>query len=665
MCGVAGIISSEDTTQIRHSINNMLDLISYRGPDGQGIELFSLPDNTNLALGHNRLAIIDTSSAGLMPMSSSCDTLSIIFNGEIFNYIELKEELKELGYSFETHTDTEVLLTAYLAWGPDCLNKLNGMFAFAIFNKVNNELFIARDRYGVKPLYYSSKDNLFIFASEIKSILSHSDIHTSPESDVIGKFLLTGVINDTELTCFSGIYSLQPGHFLKISNNKTTIQRWYVSDQENKQNKEVSLDYKKAVDGFSSLFDDAVKIRLRSDVEVGACLSGGLDSSAIVGAVSKDLKNNVESQAGSFKTFSSVYDDPSISEIEYVNEVTKFTETENFSFTPQLEKFWQNASKIVWHNDEPIQSPTTFNQWSVMAAAKKENIKVTLDGQGVDELAAGYPTYYSVYLAESLRKLNFWKFLVTFKEIISSKGEGRSIFSLLARVSFLLLPNFLVKFIIFTPFLRSPIKGNSFSSLISQNYKKKWLNISKEQLFEQKSNSTSLKKRLTFDFYKISLPALLRYEDRSSMACSIEARTPFLDYRLVEYIQKLPTKYYIKDGLTKAVIRDAVSDLIPKSVFNRTDKKGYPIPSSAWLKESKHLIIEIFAKQSFLFNYLDETKLRDNLLLSSTNLADDELWRLVFTELWFREFFELDKKLNQINKHSRFNLEALEPNESR
>ena len=651
MCGVIGIISSESRQEITDSADKMLRFIDHRGPDGRGLEVFNLPKAQHLALGHNRLAIIDTTDAGLMPMSNADDNLSIIFNGEIFNYIELKEELASLGYCFTTNTDTEVLLNAYSEWGSDCLNKLNGMFAFAIFNKVNSELFIARDRYGVKPLYYFFQDNLFIFASEIKSILTHQNVDVAPEEEMLGKFLLTGAVNNTNLTCFSDIYSLSPGYSLKMQQGKLTTDKWY-SPIKNLLSSDPNYNYQKSLGDFQDIFHDAVKLRLRSDVEVGACLSGGLDSSAIVGAVaniSSDMSN-----PGSFKTFSSVYDDPKISEIEYVDEVTKFTNTTNFSFTPQLDAFWENIPKIIWHNDEPIQTPTTFNQWSVMEAAKNQSIKVTLDGQGVDELAAGYPTYFSIHLAELARKLNVIEFITTFKDIVSTKGEGRNTVSLLFRVIYLLIPQWAISALSAIPFFRFVVKGESFQPILRKKYKQSWRNIAKHQLLLQRKHSISIAKRLRFDFYNMSLPALLRYEDRSSMAFSIEARTPFLDYRLVEFIQSLPSEYFIKEGLTKAIVRDGVSSLIPQSVFNRTDKKGYPIPSSDWLNKSDKIIKNIFSGETFLSTYINIDEFQKMLSLGKLPIKDDELWRLVFAELWFREFFQKDPQNGKLTKHSRF-----------
>lgn len=651
MCGVIGIISSESRQEITDSADKMLRFIDHRGPDGRGLEVFNLPKAQHLALGHNRLAIIDTTDAGLMPMSNADDSLSIIFNGEIFNYIELKEELASLGYCFTTNTDTEVLLNAYSEWGSDCLNKLNGMFAFAIFNKVNSELFIARDRYGVKPLYYFFQDNLFIFASEIKSILTHQNVDVAPEEEMLGKFLLTGAVNNTNLTCFSDIYSLSPGYSLKMQQGKLTTDKWY-SPIKNLLSSDPNYNYQKSLGDFQDIFHDAVKLRLRSDVEVGACLSGGLDSSAIVGAVaniSSDMSN-----PGSFKTFSSVYDDPKISEIEYVDEVTKFTNTTNFSFTPQLDAFWENIPKIIWHNDEPIQTPTTFNQWSVMEAAKNQSIKVTLDGQGVDELAAGYPTYFSIHLAELARKLNVIEFITTFKDIVSTKGEGRNTVSLLFRVIYLLIPQWAISALSAIPFFRFVVKGESFQPILRKKYKQSWRNIAKHQLLLQRKHSISIAKRLRFDFYNMSLPALLRYEDRSSMAFSIEARTPFLDYRLVEFIQSLPSEYFIKEGLTKAIVRDGVSSLIPQSVFNRTDKKGYPIPSSDWLNKSDKIIKNIFSGETFLSTYINIDEFQKMLSLGKLPIKDDELWRLVFAELWFREFFQKDPQNGKLTKHSRF-----------
>tara|TARA_B110001452_G_C15238955_1_gene428994 strand:- start:115 stop:2079 length:1965 start_codon:yes stop_codon:yes gene_type:complete len=651
MCGVIGIISSESRQEITDSADKMLRFIDHRGPDGRGLEVFNLPKAQHLALGHNRLAIIDTSDAGLMPMSNADDNLSIIFNGEIFNYIELKEELASLGYCFTTNTDTEVLLNAYAEWGSDCLNKLNGMFAFAIFNKVNSELFIARDRYGVKPLYYFFQDNLFIFASEIKSILTHENVDVAPEEEMLGKFLLTGAVNNTNLTCFSEIYSLSPGYSLKMQQGKLTTDKWY-SPTKNLLSSDANYNYQKSLSDFQDIFHDAVKLRLRSDVEVGACLSGGLDSSAIVGAVA-NISSNM-SDPGSFKTFSSVYDDPKISEIEYVDEVTKFTNTTNFSFTPQLDAFWENIPKIIWHNDEPIQTPTTFNQWSVMEAAKNQSIKVTLDGQGVDELAAGYPTYFSIHLAELARKLHVIEFIATFKDIVSTKGEGRNAASLLFRVIYLLIPRWAISTLSAIPFFRFVVKGESFQPILRKKYKKSWRNIAKQQLLLQRKHSISIAKRLRFDFYNMSLPALLRYEDRSSMAFSIEARTPFLDYRLVEFIQSLPSEYFIKEGLTKAIVRDGVSSLIPQSVFNRTDKKGYPIPSSDWLNKSNKIIKNIFSGETFLSTYINIDEFQKMLSVGKLPIKDDELWRLVFAELWFREFFQKDPQNGKLTKHSRF-----------
>lgn len=651
MCGVIGIISSESRQEITDSADKMLRFIDHRGPDGRGLEVFNLPKAQHLALGHNRLAIIDTSDAGLMPMSNADDNLSIIFNGEIFNYIELKEELASLGYCFTTNTDTEVLLNAYAEWGSDCLNKLNGMFAFAIFNKVNSELFIARDRYGVKPLYYFFQDNLFIFASEIKSILTHENVDVAPEEEMLGKFLLTGAVNNTNLTCFSEIYSLSPGYSLKMQQGKLTTDKWY-SPTKNLLSSDPNYNYQKSLSDFQDIFHDAVKLRLRSDVEVGACLSGGLDSSAIVGAVA-NISSNM-SDPGSFKTFSSVYDDPKISEIEYVDEVTKFTNTTNFSFTPQLDAFWKNIPRIIWHNDEPIQTPTTFNQWSVMEAAKNQSIKVTLDGQGVDELAAGYPTYFSIHLAELARKLHVIEFITTFKDIVSTKGEGRNAASLLFRVIYLLIPRWAISTLSAIPFFRFVVKGESFQPILRKKYKKSWRNIAKQQLLLQRKHSISIAKRLRFDFYNMSLPALLRYEDRSSMAFSIEARTPFLDYRLVEFIQSLPSEYFIKEGLTKAIVRDGVSSLIPQSVFNRTDKKGYPIPSSDWLNKSNKIIKNIFSGETFLSTYINIDEFQKMLSVGKLPIKDDELWRLVFAELWFREFFQKDPQNGKLTKHSRF-----------
>tara|TARA_Y100001970_G_scaffold294069_1_gene446462 strand:- start:5250 stop:7211 length:1962 start_codon:yes stop_codon:yes gene_type:complete len=652
MCGLAGIITSHDE-ELESSMNRMLELISHRGPDGRGIKILTLKDKGYLALGHNRLAIIDTSDAGLMPMQSKDGTYHIIFNGEIFNYIELKQELLEIGYKFDTQTDTEVLLNAYIEWGSNCLNKLNGMFSFAIHDSNSDELFVARDRYGVKPLYYYYSNNIFTFASEIKSLLTIKEVPARPNNDVLGKFLLTGVINDSEKTCFDDIFSLKPGHYLKFNQKKLEIKKWYKFYPLDPSKYEGNDNFNDSIEDFKVLFNDAVRLRLRSDVEVGACLSGGLDSSAIVGSIAQILSQIEKTTKGSFKTFSSIYQDPEISEVQYVQAVTELTKTKNFSFSPNPDKFWSQVSNIVWHNDEPIQTPTIFNQWTVMEVAKHKGVKVTLDGQGVDELAGGYPTYFSIYLAELLRKFKFIQFFKTFREIVSKEGEGRNLFSLLFRICFHLLPKQILTLLLFIPPFKLILTNQSITPLLKNEFVKDWFKISKKQLFLQKMHSSSLQERLSFDLSFISIPALLRYEDRSSMASSIEARTPFLDFRLVEKIQTLPSKFLIKNGLSKALIREGVKDLIPSVVFNRTDKKGYPIPSSNWLNMYSSKIKKLFLQDAFLNKYFNKDlgRLFD---LHDNSLKGEELWRILFAELWFREFFEKDINTGAFVKHSKF-----------
>ena len=657
MCGLAGILSTQNPTDIQLSMERMLELIIHRGPDGTGIEVFKVNHEQSLAFGHQRLAIIDITDAGLMPMSSADNDLSIIFNGEIFNYLELKKELIQLGHRFLTQTDTEVLLNAYIEWGSNCLNKLNGMFSFAIYSKSSNALFLARDRFGVKPLYYFQHKGTFIFASEIKSILSHEIVQTQPNIKILGKFLYTGLINDVNETLFKDICSLQPGHFIEIHDGNVSINKWYFGALHDPNTVSSKKDFK-------DLFYDAVKLRLRSDVEVGACLSGGTDSSAIVGAVAEQLRRSTKLSTGSFKTFSAVFSDPKISETKYVNQVTDFTQTNNISFSPKNELFWESIDKLIWHNDEPIQTPSQFIQWSVFEQAQKVGVKVTLDGQGVDELAAGYPAHYSVFLAELIRGFKFKTFFKNLIEICRRDGEGRNPLSLLLRVIYLLLPNKVILLLSKQRLFRNFIKGSSLLSITKKEYKNKWFDIALKEQIIQKNESTSLVRRMKYDFFHASLPALLRYEDRCSMAFSIEARTPFLDYRLVELVQNLSPTQLISNGLSKAFIRDGVKEFIPEEIFNRSDKKGYPMPSSEWIKESQERIRALFTKSSFISQFFDHEMLQNFLLAESIILTNDEVWRLVFTEIWFKEFFELDQESKEIKKHTRFNSEHLGFNEA-
>lgn len=646
MCGLAGILSTQSPEDLQLSMKAMLELILHRGPDGTGIETYKINEDRNLAFGHQRLAIIDTTDAGLMPMSSVDNNFSIIFNGEIFNYRELKTELIKLGYEFCSATDTEVLLYSYIEWGSACLNKLNGMFAFAIFNKLNNKLFIARDRFGVKPLYYFLQKEFFIFGSEIKSLLAHPNVKSSPNEKALGNFLSSGLINHDSETLFKNILSLKPGHFIELDGQKISIHKWYESPP--------FLESKNDPNKFKNLFFDAVKIRLRSDVEVGACLSGGTDSSAIVGAVSHALTASHISEKGSFKTFSAVFDDPAISETEYVNAVTKYTNTKNYSFSPNNELFWKSIPSLIWHNDEPIQSPSQFIQWTVFEQAKKQGVKVTLDGQGVDELAAGYPGHFAVFLSELIRKGKISSFIKNFKDIIHKSGEGREPLDLLFRTIYLLMPNWSIQFFSLFPFLRFSIKGNALMRVVKKSYKSEWFKLSLDQHLRQKSASVSLNKRMRYDFFEVSLPALLRYEDRCSMAFSIEARTPFLDYRLVEEVLGQASTEIIVNGLAKANIRDGVENFIPEKVLRRTDKKGFPSPSALWIKNSSLEIKSLLTKDSFISNYIDCELLKRELSRNVLNIPKEEIWRLVFTEIWLKEFFEKDINSGKFIKHSRF-----------
>ena len=632
MCGLAGIISSESKEKIHSQMSLMLEITKHRGPDGSGIKVFDLNDKKKLALGHNRLAIIDTSDAGLMPMKSKDEIFEIIFNGEIFNYIELRNELKELGYSFITNTDTEVLLNAYIEWGDSCLNKLNGMFSFAIFNNLTKELFIARDRYGVKPLYYYSTEKIFIFSSEIKSILQHHEVITNPNNDIIGNFLMTGISDFSSDTFFENIFSLPAGHFLILKNNEIDISSWYTPELGiSSEDKDYNLKKSKVED----LFYKAVKLRLRSDVEVGACLSGGMDSSAIVGAIARiSLEDNNKKADQFFKTFSATFEDPLISEKKYVDEVTMQTNTNNYSITPDEDGLWKELPKIIWHNDAPIQSPSVFLQWSVMQAAKEQGIKVTLDGQGADELAAGYPAYYSVFLTELIQEGKLIDFFKNFSSITKSKGEGRARRSIVLRVIYFLLPNFVVHFFL-NHLYWSFFPRNKLKKIFKKEYFSAWQASDIKYKLDQKKLSRSLRDRLMHDFKHFSLPALLRYEDRSSMAFSIEARTPFLDFRLVEEIWRTLSSDLIRYGQTKSIIRDSVKSFIPEMVSNRTDKKGFPAPSDEWLRKLKPNIKDVLSNNSFIERYINV----DYLINNNFKIESDLLWRLLFLELWFQQFF--------------------------
>ncbi len=659
MCGIFGVWNVQKRPLELQAMLNSVHAIRHRGPDDEGfllvdtetrdaipcsgsdsvtqlglgrIEEYYQP-RFDLLFGFRRLSILDLSQAGHQPMSNVDGSLWIVFNGEIYNYIELRSELQALGYIFHTQSDTEVILNAYHAWGMDCLNRFNGMWAFALYDKRKNRIFCARDRFGIKPFYYHFNDGRFLFGSEIKTLLGHSGIPRTPNEAVIYDYLAYGILDHTEETFYQGIKQLLPAHYLILEGRSISIQRYWDIDPNNKfdigSDEKAMQEYSRR---FFEIFEDAVRIHLRSDVPIGSCLSGGLDSSAIV-----TMTNRLLLSVGGIdptvigdrqKTFSSCFDDSRFDERRYIKDIVAITSAESNYIFPSPTNLMEELPKLMHHQDEPFGSTSMYAQWCVMKLAGQHGMRVLLDGQGSDEMLAGYTPFFDTYwgtLAASgdlNRMMNEWN---AHREL-----RGASMSYLLQHTLFALAPRS----------MQRQVRFNRGSQALSPDFSGRY----RDRFFDSNpTHSHSLmNERLYLFTAQTSLPALLRYEDRSSMAHSIESRVPFLDYRLVEYIFSLPDHQKINKGYTKAVLRNALGELIPQQILKRTDKMGFVTPEHVWFAdELKSWADEIINSPEFKSRgYFDHQRVL-KVTQEYQNQRRDigfALWRWINLELWLREY---------------------------
>jgi asparagine synthase (glutamine-hydrolysing) len=647
MCGITGICNFDGAFKPEYPeyIRKMTDSIQHRGPDDEGflavnsveqkayllagkgshverqrIENFNKP--ADLFLGQRRLSIIDLSASGHQPMPNEDGSIWVVHNGEVYNYLELRTELEGLGHRFESQTDTEVILHAYEEWGTKCLSRFNGMWAFGIIDLKAKRIFCSRDRVGVKPFYYTYNRKRFCFASEIKAILEVDGFLVEPNEQIIADYLFSGLLDHTEETFFNNIYQLKPGEYLLIEEGRLTVRSyWDIEPRELRLSRDD--DY---AERFYELLKDSVRLRLRSDVPIGTCLSGGLDSSAIVCLANQlmfegiliDPKVIGERQ----KTFSSCFEDPTYDERRFIEMVIRRTGAEkNYTF-PCGEKLLEALPKLIWHQDEPFGSTGIYAQWEVMKLAKKRGVTVLLDGQGGDELLGGYlPSFYHLFNEEfkHRRWRRLWREMKGFRKYHATMLAG------------------ILSHGIFSRFWNAI--GNKID-WAQEAFQKKFLrNFSLPSKFENE-----LDNYLYRCFRSATLPRLLHYEDRNSMAFSMEARTPFLDFRLVEYIFSLPPNQKIKEGVTKGILRNAMRGTLPEEIRNRMDKMGFVTPDDVWFRTVlKDKIRRILYSKSFAdrgYFVVDKVKeVFEDCCRGKRNIGLT-LWRWVNLELWFRIFVD-------------------------
>ena len=613
-----------------------IDLVAHRGPDGRGWLTFASAAGP-AALGHRRLSIIDLSDAAAQPMSYAGDRYRIVFNGEIYNYLELRDELRAAGHLFSTASDTEVLLAAYAEWGEAALDRLVGMFAFVLWDTGAQTAFAARDRFGIKPLYFYAAPQGVAFASEIKQFLRLPGFAARLNIARAYDFLSSGIMDHTGETMFEGVRQLQGGECLRLDlrhwrpGEPLPVRRWYRILESG------TLDLGEGEAGrrFGALLGDAVRLHLRSDVPVGTCLSGGLDSSAIVCLMARELEAG--GNGAKVHNVSACYDVKSVDERPFMEAVVERTGSIAHWCRPRCEDAFALAERITWHQDEPYGSTSIFAQWCVFEEARRAGLKVMLDGQGADEQLAGYHGSFAYHFASLIRRRRFVALLRAMLE--RQAWHGVPFAEQAATFVLPLLP----------PWLARRLRHQR-QSLVQHA----WLDG--EALRPHLGRSAFETARETIGRPPVAgigdlcvvltqssnLAMLLHWEDRNSMAHGIEARVPFLDHRLVEFSIGLGDRHKIVGADTKRVLRRAMTGILPDMVRHRRDKLGFATPEEVWFRGPLRELARAGVEQTLaLFPTLLN---RAGVLAHTSDMlegrrpVDFSLWRIVNLGIWGRLF---------------------------
>jgi len=585
MCGIFGLWNLDQRPIDIAGVRRATDAIRHRGPDDEGYLLvdtrntrpiscagpdtdlrLTIPqidryksEDFDLAFGFRRLAILDLSPGGHQPMSSHDGKLWIVFNGEIYNYRELREELAGHGHNFKTTSDTEVILAAYQKWGESCVEHFNGMFALVLWDSVAKKMFAARDRFGEKPFHYVYiPQRLFAFASEMKSLWAAGLAGRRIHEETLALFTQHGQVEIGEQTIYENIQRLPQAHCLTLTADGRLQKRRYW-DIDPRERIEGWTDERYA-EQFREHFTSSVNLRLRADVPVGSSLSGGLDSSTVVSVINRLLPETAVQ-----KTFSARFDDPSRDEGKWMDLVTQSNRVERNDVWPNAERFFEELEHLFWHQEEPFTSSSVYAQWSVMRLAKQNGVTVLLDGQGADEMLAGYHSYFNEMTDDLLNSFDFRGYVKWRRDCLALHGVVPGAFR---RVLSQKTPE---------PLKRLLKKGLQRAASLPK------VEPAQPVYPREFGKVSSLRKLLWWNSTREGLVELLRYADRNSMAHSREVRLPFLDHNLVEFVFKVPERLLVRDGWTKWILREAFRGMVPAEITNRVDKLGYMPPQQKWL----------------------------------------------------------------------------------
>ena len=623
MCGIAGLVSFTDHRADPALVGRMLERLVHRGPDDEGRVALG-----PAVLGVRRLSILDPTPAGHQPMTSRDGRYTIAYNGEIYNFLELADELTPLGHTFSTSSDTEVLLAAYAEWGAACVQRLNGIWAFAIWDALERTLFLSRDRFGVKPLYLAEGSGLLAFASEIKALRTLPWVSADPDLGVARTYLSDGSLARGNRTFFREIQCFPAAHSLLISDGG---RRWDCYWPAPALATDTSFrrqpDDDDRIEEFKSLLIDAIALQLRSDVAIGSCLSGGLDSSSIVSIAAALRSSNLlpagrrhrEREANPHLAFFAQFREAGIDERPYVDAVVAATGVELHTTTPDTDLFLESLPGILYAQDEPFGSTSIVAQYHVMRIAHEAGVKVLLDGQGADELLGGYVLYHAIRLAGALRnRRTVWQAAQMMR---AEHGPFR------APLGYA---------VIGSRRMPSPLNRRRMPS--------QWIGraegSSGQAIEEPRSEpGTLLAQKLWLDVASDNLPDLLRYEDRNSMAFGIEARVPFLDHRLVEASLLLPDRLKIAGrDQRKVVLREAMRGIVTNEVLSRRDKVNFQPPEKRWLTEAApvwhRLASHSLAESADLL--APGAMLETIQAFAAGRIGSNMLWRVLNLEMWLR-----------------------------
>jgi len=628
MCGICGVVhrQKDHPVEIR-DIKRMCDVIRHRGPDDEGRFV-----QHNVGIGMRRLSIIDLST-GAQPIFNEDHSLAIVFNGEIYNHQDLRVELSAKGHRFQTKTDTEAIIHAYEEWGVDCVKKLNGMFGFAVWDDRQQRLFLARDRIGIKPLYYYLDQNQLVFGSELKSIIQINSVPREIEPKALDTFLTFEYI-PSPYSIFKDVFKLPPGHWMIYQNGEAKIQPYWQLEYQKSEMSEQQL-----LQRFDELLQDAVNIRLMSDVPLGAFLSGGLDSSSIVAMMRRKSGNAV-------KSFSIGFDDPTYNELPYARAVASHFDTEHFEeiITPDVGRLTQ---KILWMLDEPFGDFSVFPTYLVSEMARK-NVTVVLSGDGGDELLAGYDTYMAQKVAQHYARLPAFlrKGLVepivnalpptTMKKGFINKAkrfvEGARLPGHLQHVRWMIFLQGAEKNMLYSADFAASLNGYNSTGFI-------------EEYFRRSSSSDPLDQQEYVDIKSYLVDDILVKVDRMSMANSLEARVPFLDHRFVEFAASIPSGLRLNGKRTKHILKKALQRELPMQIIER-GKEGFSIPIKNWIKnELKSMMLDSLSEANVRDKGFFEPRYVNRLVnehITGSENHSHRLWALMVFHMWYDLYMKRD-----------------------